>query len=384
MIMKVLMIGKYPEWSPKAWGGDFHTHKLAIYLVKRGHQVTFLNAEYRGEGKEDNVRYIKCDYTSYRGRPFYPKRTEFLKILDQDGYDIVHHFSTMGYPFERLRKNKIIQQPSVCSLFSARFAPAGVDSALGLLLKGKPFRYLAAKREAFCANQADSVTVSSNAMRDNIAGDYRIPQKKIHVIARGVDHRKFNPEVPPLKEISILGKHVILSTGRLEKEKGIQHLIKALSFIKKEIPATRLVIVGDGPDKTMFHNLAKKKGVEKEVLFLNRKPKEDMPSVYTASSVFALCSTFEPFGAVLIEAASCGRPSIAANRGGPKDIVVPGETGFLVEPENTKKLTKSLLEIISDPKKQQIMGRKARERVLKNYTWEHEAAQYEKLYQLQI
>ncbi|MGH7775220.1 MAG: glycosyltransferase family 4 protein, partial [Candidatus Binatia bacterium] len=115
--------------------------------------------------------------------------------------------------------------------------------------------------------------------------------------------------------------------------------------------------------------LAEMLGLKDFVYFTGwRYQPEDMPQVYAALSVFVLASSWpEPFGLVLLEAMASGKPAVATNHGGPKEICVDGETGLLVPPRSPEKIAEAILTLLREPERARAMGAAGRRRVEQLY-----------------
>ncbi|MHA1713221.1 MAG: glycosyltransferase family 4 protein [Candidatus Ranarchaeia archaeon] len=358
-----------------------HSDALARILARRGHKVVFVNTEYTG--KEACVEYLQGDYDYHRGYPFHPSKSFIEKVISSSpDYDIIHHFGTEGFTYEVLRHQGKFQNgpvaPSICSLWTSRTAPLKLSSKWRLLLKGKIFRYLAAREEGVAARLADVVTVTSSAMQEQVHKEHNLPFEKIHVIPRGTDISFFSEPTDAIE--SPTKGPMILTAARLDPEKGIGRLIHAMPYILEQIPDAYLYVVGDGPHRADFLRLIASLGLEAHIGLPGKVSKTELRRYYAGCSVFVLCSIFEAFGAVIIEAACAGKPAVVSDRGGPKDIVVQGETGLHVNPEDPKEIAKTITWLLRRPVLLETMGEKARKRVFREYSFDKEAERYEKLY----
>jgi glycosyltransferase involved in cell wall biosynthesis len=373
-----LFIAKLPGWSKRAWGGDVHTTQLALSLVQQGLSVTYLNDEF--EGTQHGIKFRKILYTSYRQRPYYPEKDELKEVLRVEEPDIVHHFSTMGFTFEQLRKSEkqFAGIPSISSLWTSRLSVSGVDSSWGFVKKGKLFRALATQREKWAAQQANLVGVASEAMRQELIRLFDLDPAKIVVIPRGVELDLFRPALFPKRNT---GEGVVLYAGRIELEKGLEPLIRALESIVQTHPHIKLRFVGQGKDKDYLNNIACELGVSANIEWIDRIPHSDMPKEYAQADLVALLSTFEPFGAIIIEAGAVGRPALVAKNGGPAELVINGKTGIVMDSINKTEIAKALIQSFKDRNKLIQMGKNAREHVTQKYTFTKEAQHYHQLYQ---
>lgn len=142
---------------------------------------------------------------------------------------------------------------------------------------------------------------------------------------------------------------VILTVCRLAQEeryKGYDQIIKALPSIIKEIPETRYIIVGKGPDRERVLKLIEQTGVQEQVILAGFVPDEELADYYNLCDVFAMPSKEEGFGIVYLEALSCGKPVLAGYKDGSKDALLDGELGVLVDPDNVDEIAAELIRIL--------------------------------------
>lgn len=380
--MKILFIAKQMPWDPSAWGGDEHTFQLSMNISKQYHKVIFVNNSLQYQVQSDWHPH-KLPYITYRGRPFYPKTTDLRKLIDEIKPDLVHHFSTMGYYFERKLKKgesrtgllgdhwQSPQIPSICSLWTDRVQVAGLKSKYAFLRKGKLFRFWAAYCEQFSANHADCITTTSKANAESLERNYHL--QSVIAIPRGLDTEKFKSHREP--------NQIILVPCRLEEEKGVKEIIRIFDQLSLNYPEWRLEIAGTGPFEGFLRTLARKTKNSKKISFLGKIPHYEMPNLYSRSSVVVLNSAFEPFGAIVTEAGSCSRPVIATCHGGPSEIIDNGRTGILIDPDNSRTLRKAFLTLLQDESKARRMGEQARKHIINNYSWAAEAKAYATLYE---
>jgi phosphatidylinositol alpha-1,6-mannosyltransferase len=141
------------------------------------------------------------------------------------------------------------------------------------------------------------------------------------------------------------------------------------------VPDLVYVVAGDGPDRERLVELARRLGVDESVRFVGAVEDAELPLWYSLGDVFVMPSRSDPpdvegFGIVYLEAAACERPVVAARAGGVPDAVADGVSGLLVEPGDRDGLARALAELLSDPARRANLGRRARERVLAELTWD--------------
>jgi len=141
----------------------------------------------------------------------------------------------------------------------------------------------------------------------------------------------------------------ILYAGRLEKIKGVQYLIQAMSRIVEEEPSATLAIAGVGEYRESLEALIHSLGLEKSVQCVGQKKREELRVLYEQSTMVVMPSVWpEPFGKVGIEAMSVGRPVIGSNVGGVSEWLKVGATGFLVPPRSAEALAEKCLLLFRD------------------------------------
>jgi len=165
---------------------------------------------------------------------------------------------------------------------------------------------------------------------------------------------------------------VVGIAGRLRAWKGHADFLRAMRIVADAMPEARFVVVGgtvfeEGePYRPKLERLAASLGLEGSVVFVGHQ--QDMPVVYATMDVAVHCSVEpEPFGRVIIEAMAAGRPVVAYAQGGPKEIVVGGETGLLVPPGDHEALGLATLALLQDWERRREMGEAARARVMARY-----------------
>lgn len=203
----------------------------------------------------------------------------------------------------------------------------------------------------------------------------------ICVVTNGVDPEQFQPrDASGLKADLVApraGGPLLLSVARLVTRKGLDTALRAFAAVLKEYPDATYVILGDGPDYGRLAGLANELGVTRNVSFIARSTRP-LADYYNACDVFVMPVREEPgdiegFGLVFLEAGACGKPVIGARAGGVTDAIVDGVTGLLVPPDDPAALTAAITGLLSDPKRCAELGRAARERIVRECTWDHAA-----------
>lgn len=228
--------------------------------------------------------------------------------------------------------------------------------------------YTATDRKMLAYNQldrlslpaADRVVTVCDAFARELRERRGVPSEKLFVQHNSIrpGRRVGDEEVNALR--SRLGLHkgerVVLTIGRLSREKAQADLLRAFSRLA-DAGAARLVVVGDGPERAGLERLASERGLNGRVVFAGQT--SDVAPFYAAAHVFALPSHSEGSPYVLLEAMAAGLPVVATSVGGVPEIVADGESALLVAPRDEEALASALGRLLSDPALARALASKA-------------------------
>jgi len=229
------------------------------------------------------------------------------------------------------------------------------------------------KISSFLTNKI--VAVSQNAA-DVCLEVEKIPSVKVTVILNGVDTNLFcasGDNNRKNQEVVHMG-----IVARLSAEKDHQTLLAACKILTKMTTDFCLEIIGDGPLRSALEASVKDLNLEKYVSFSGMR--HDVAMLLRNLDVFVLSSTTEGISLTLLEAMATELPVVATNVGGNPEVVIDGETGFIVPPQNPVEMANKLFQLIDDENLRRQMGKKGRLRVVENFSITETARQYEELY----
>jgi len=360
--MKIaILVHSFP---PKHIGGtEIATYEIAKRLGEMGHQIHIVTEQDQGQDSESHENgFIIHRYPIRRIKIigyalFWMKIIPHLKKIDPD---IIHcQGIVMGIPvlFKRwLKKPVIVYQR---------------DNILNQSME-KYFSKTVLKR-------ADTVIALTEYMKRNLQN---ITPREIKVINNGI-HLEKNPPHHPEETRQKAGwdtNHTILiSVGRLEEIKGIRYLIDAINIIKRKKLDTKLIIIGDGPQKKDLELQAEKLKLDHYVEFMGSLPHEKVLEYMAASDIFVLPSLNEGFPNVCLEAMASGLPIIATNIGGMSEIVEDGTNGYLVEPQNSVQIAGKVEKLVADNDLREKFANESKMKV-KNYELNLIVEKIEKVY----
>ena len=246
---------------------------------------------------------------------------------------------------------------------------------------------------------ADAVIAVSNGTKEDILRVYPLPTERVHVIYNGIDLNEYRKtsDTAALKMYGVdPALPYVLFVGRITRQKGVTHLVDAIEYMPAE---TQVVLCAGAPDTPeiaaeMREKIDHAKQRNPRVVWIEKMiSKPELIQLYSHARVFCCPSVYEPFGIINLEAMACNAPVVASATGGIKEVVVDGETGYLVPfdqdpatsfPTHPDKFARDLGEKVSallgDPEKCQRFGEAGRRRVEEKFSWTAIAKQTIDLY----
>lgn len=201
--------------------------------------------------------------------------------------------------------------------------------------------------------EADKIVAVSNFMKE-LAIKIGVSQNKIKTIYNSVDFIDFNFQntetINLKKSLGLNESKIIVTAGRLVPWKGIDGLIGAFFQLTKELPATRLLVVGEGADRDRLKKIVQEKNIEDKVIFVGRVSLDKIFTYYNLADVFVLNSQYEGLSHVLLEVLRLGKPIVASNCGGNPEVIENEKNGLLVEYNNTEQLQVAIKRILTEGK----------------------------------
>jgi rhamnosyl/mannosyltransferase len=351
-VMKILHI--YKDYYPVLGGMENHIKMLAESQVKAGHEVTVLVTHPTTTTHVetiDRVKVIKAGrLTTIASTPI---SLSLPILLSRERPHIVHLHSP--YPIGELSQLYFGTAKKVFLTYHS-----DVVRQKGLLRFYKPFLKKV-------LSMVDNIIVTS----ENYMKSSPHLQEFIHkctVIPLGIDLSPFlethSQNVHSIREQ--YGSPIILFVGKLRYYKGLQYLLEAIKNI-----SAKLVVIGNGPMEDEWTKLVSTLGVREKVFFLGEIDGEKLATFYQAADVFILpaCERSEAFGLVQVEAMASGLPVISTELGtGTSFVNQDNVTGLVVAPKNSTALREGILLLLNNPDLRKEMGRRGRERALKEFS----------------
>ena len=248
---------------------------------------------------------------------------------------------------------------------------------------------------------ADAVVAVSNGTRADVVRLFDVDPARVHVIHNGIDADFYRPD----PGTDALVRHgidpdvpYVLFVGRITRQKGIVHLVRALHHLA---PGIGVVLCAGQPDtpeiaREMEEGVRAVQAERPNVVWIGEMvSREEVRQLYSHAAVFCCPSVYEPFGIINLEAAACETPVVASAVGGIPEVVVDGETGLLVpvelSPEDPMRpldpdrfelnLAGAINALMADAATREVMGRAARRRAVEHFSWSAIARQTVALYE---
>lgn len=377
------------EYPPRSTHGVARsTHTLARGLAQLGHEVHVIT---RGEGHrvrvEDGVFVREVNgFGLGRYERFavagYPNLTHWLAHSQAVHEEIValaadHRLQIVDTPLWHLDGFVTAVQgdlPVVVRAVTAMKQIADVHAS------PSPEAELLGELEGDLLGRAAGVVSNTRATAETLARVYGYrPDGHNHhsVVYYGLEPAP-DSAVPPHEEHPG-GDVSVLFVGRLEGRKGILDLFEAIPRVLAKAPRARFVIAGE--DNSRHDGFLAREGMDypayfkkrygtaaSRVEFLGFVSDDRLDQLYRDCDLFVAPSLYESFGLIYLEAMNYARPTVGCRAGGPQEIIVEGETGFLVPPEDPKRLAEALSKLVGDPALRRAMGRAGRARLLEKFT----------------
>lgn len=304
-----------------------------------------------------------------------------LRICKEKKIDVVvsqHHPSHLA-SFSACISSSIFKLPLIVKTHDVYNYRAGVLQPLYLQLLDNINRIV--------FKRAYRILVVSSPLKEGMIDTYDLEKEKVLVFPNGVDTEAFRPDVSSgslRRNLQVEGKKIILFIGKIIEVRGLPLLIKALPKIIAENSNIRVLMVGEGQQRSYVEKLAQELGVEKFVRFVNPVSHIEIPRYICISDVTVgpLVANIDTFGSVprkVLEYMACARPVVACYGGVSSDLITHKHNGFLSHCNNVEELASIILKIIRNPKLGEEIGSNARDYVRKFHDWNRIMVGFEKV-----
>ncbi|MDO3661493.1 N-acetyl-alpha-D-glucosaminyl L-malate synthase BshA [Bacillus sp. C28GYM-DRY-1] len=370
--MKKLKIGI--TCYPSVGGSGIIATELGKQLAEKGHEIHFITSSipFRLNTYHPNIHFHEVEVNQYAVFKYPPYdltlASKIAEVAERENLDIIHaHYALPHAVCAYLAKQMLKRQIGiVTTLHGTDITVLGYDPSLKDLIR-------------FAIEASDRVTAVSSALAAETY-DLIKPEKKIETIYNFIDERVYLKK----NTVAIKEKHgilpdekVVIHVSNFRKVKRVQDVIRVFRNIAGKTKA-KLLLVGDGPEKSTACELVRKYGLENQVLMLGNQDRVE--ELYSISDLKLLLSEKESFGLVLLEAMACGVPCIGTNIGGIPEVIKNNVSGFLVDVGDVAAATARAMSILEDEQLSKRFTEAAMEMLKNEFSSQKIVSQYEQIY----
>ncbi|MGH2568731.1 MAG: N-acetyl-alpha-D-glucosaminyl L-malate synthase BshA [Bacteroidota bacterium] len=360
----------YPTYG----GSGVVATELGKSLAERGHSIHFISyaMPMRLDGYLGNIFYHEVEISNYPLFDF-PMYTLALaskmhEVAKYEKLDILHCHYAIPHATSAYLAKEMLKNPSLKVITTLH----GTDITLvGLEPSFLPVMKLSIEK-------SDGVTAVSRFLREKTTTNYGV-DKDIEVIPNFVDTKRYKrggaEEVRKLCPDE--NEKILVHTSNFRPVKRVPDVIRIFHEVHKRVPS-RLLLIGDGPDRSQCEYLARELGISDCVKFLGKQT--EFVYILSAADLFLLPSQSESFGLSALEAMACEVPVISSSVGGLPELVIHGETGYIAEMGDIDRMAKYSVELLTNPSKHRLFATAARKRAME-FEESKIVSQYEQYYE---
>ncbi len=367
----------YPTYG----GSGVVATELGIELAQRGHEVHFIaySQPIRLTEPHQNIHFHEVSVSQYPLFQYPPYdlalATRMGEVADVYGLDLLHvHYaiphSVSAYLAKQMlasaRNGMRRKLPFVTTLHGTDITLVGLDRS-----------YLPITR--FSIEQSDGVTAISRYLRDRTVQEFDV-QSPIDVIYNFVNcdlYRRDGASAEDRAEYAKPEERILVHLSNFRPVKRVRDVIEIFRGVQKQIPS-KLIMMGDGPDRSAAEWLVKKYGLKDRVFFLGKT--DEVQNKLAIADLMLMPSELESFGLAALEGMACKVPAISTNMGGVPELIEHGKTGYLAEVGDVTSMTQYALEVLGDEKKLRDMGELARFEAQSRFCASSIIGKYEEFY----
>jgi len=361
---------------PTFGGSGVLATELGKALADKGYGIHFITYQQpvRLTGFSANIFYHEVRVPAYPLFDFPPYETALastmVDVVKNNTVDLLHvHYAiphaSAAFMAKQILAEEKIHVPFITTLHGTDITLVGRDKTYAPVV-------------TFSINKSDAITAVSDNLKKETLDNFDI-KKEIDVIHNFVDIKRFS--VKPMdafkKAIAPNGEKIILHASNFRKIKRIGDVIYTFNKIRKSIPS-KLLLVGDGPERHMAEELCRELGIFEEARFVGKQ--QDMEDIYAIADLFLLPSEYESFGLAALEAMAAGTPVVATNAGGIPEIITHGKNGYLSEIGNVEQMSNHAISILGNNVTLEAFSAAARKQA-ETFDIHNIVPKYEQLYQ---
>ena len=330
----------YPTYG----GSGVVATELGKALAARGHEIHFISyaPPFRLDHLSERIYFHEVRGYAYPlfEDPSYPLTltSKMVNVVKFEQLDLLHvHYAiphaTSAVLARQILATEGIHIPVITTLHGTDATLVGQDSSFAPVV-------------TYSVNQSDGVTVVSDYLKEETERNFKV-QVPIEVIPNFVDVKRFRRQNKDhfKKAIAPNGERILLHTSNFRKVKRIDDVILVFKKVYEQIPS-KLLLIGDGPERYHLETLCRQIGLSHEVRFLGKQ--DAIEELLAIADLFLIPSESESFGLAALEAMACEVPVISTNVGGLPEVNIHGETGFLSNVGDVEDMARNAIKILSN------------------------------------
>lgn len=362
----------YPTYG----GSGVMATELGKALALEGHQVHFISyaLPFRLTNFVENVFFHEVEMSNYPlfEFPLYSLAlaSKMVEVASYEKLDLFHvHYAiphaTSAYLARQMLTGKI-DTKIITTLHGTDITLVGLEPSFLPLVK-------------FSIENSDGVTAVSRFLKEKTIIHYSI-EKEINIVPNFVDTQLYKPQNDGAfrEHLAPKGEKILVHTSNFRQVKRVPDTIRIFKEVLKEIPS-KLILVGDGPDRSECERLCRQLGLCDHIKFLGKQ--DGLVEILNSADVFLIPSQSESFGLAALEAMSCGIPVVSSSVGGLPELIRHNETGFIAEIGDIKRMSKYVIDLLTNEKKHALFSENSRKRAVKYFDKSIVVPQYEEYYE---
>jgi L-malate glycosyltransferase len=360
----------YPTYG----GSGVVATELGLELAARGHDVHFISyaVPVRMTAASERLHFHEVEMMNYPlfDHPPYTLAlaSKMANVARNESLDLLHvHYAIPHSVSAYLARAMLAPRrlPFVTTLHGTDITLVGADRS-----------YLPITQ--FSIEQSDAVTAISEYLQGVTLEEFRI-QRTVEVIPNFVNCDVFEPADGECRrsEFASDDEKVLVHLSNFRPVKRIPDVVEIFDRVRRRIPA-KLLMIGDGPDRTVGEWMVREKGLMRDVIFLGKQ--NQVQALLNCADVLLLPSEIESFGLAALEAMACGVPVVASRVGGVPEVIDDGVEGYLVPSHDIETMAERALAILTNGDRREQMGRAARKRASTQFCSDKIIPLYEALY----
>lgn len=365
----------YPTYG----GSGVVATELGLELAQRGHDIHFISyaQPIRLRGEQPNIHFHEVEVSRYPLFDYPPYdlalATRMAEVAQLYDLDLLHVHYAIPHSVSALLARQMMADgprgkrlPFVTTLHGTDITLVGLDRS-----------YLPITR--YSINQSDGVTAISNYLRERTVRVFDV-KKEIEVIYNSVNcdvYCRCKNFKELREEYAPNGERILVHLSNFRPVKRVSDVVEIFDRVRKEIPS-KLLLIGDGPDRSVAEWLAVQKGIHEDVLFLGKQ--DQVEEKLGIADILLMPSELESFGLAALEAMACEVVPIATRTGGVPEVIEHGINGFLAEVGDVSTMARYAIDLLGDESRLRTMAKAARAVASARFCASKIVPQYEEFY----